>query len=95
VTGATFPLALHNLKTRQLRPSTMTQDEHRTTNILSNSDSEFVASALRRGATRRDVMGLLVAAGMSSAVATGRPRYPLEGRGEQVDASTRSRIHET
>ena len=25
----------------------------------------------------------------------GRPRYPLEGRGEQVDASTRSRIHET
>src|SRR5215470_20389792 len=25
----------------------------------------------------------------------GRPRYPLEGRGEQVDASTRSRIRET
>jgi RNA-directed DNA polymerase len=24
----------------------------------------------------------------------GRPRYPLEGRGEQVDASTRSRIRE-
>jgi hypothetical protein len=25
----------------------------------------------------------------------GRPRYPLEGRGEQVDASTQSRIRET
>jgi hypothetical protein len=25
----------------------------------------------------------------------GRPRYPLEGRGKQVDASTRSRIRET
>src|SRR5262247_2596952 len=25
----------------------------------------------------------------------GRPRYPVEGRGKQVDASTRSRIRET
>ena len=25
----------------------------------------------------------------------GRPRYPLEGRNEQVDASTQCNIHET
>jgi peptide/nickel transport system substrate-binding protein len=48
----------------------MTQDNDRTTNILSNADTALVANALERGATRREVMGLLVAAGMSSTVAS-------------------------
>jgi peptide/nickel transport system substrate-binding protein len=48
----------------------MTQDNDRTINSLRNSDTAFVVNALGRGATRREIMGLPVAAGMSSTVAS-------------------------